>query len=256
MQRALLGLILWGGSKLLLVGLLVLMHWSQQRLRAVPAPLFRRREPVPGGTRLREAAIGLVACYALCAAPHYFSIRGQAGTSLTLNPVDGGPAERAGLLRGDRARSVDGSKVSTFEEFRDGVVETPRPVSIEVERQGRLVQLYVEKNEQNRIGVMPEPGEPLGVGAAFSMAVIKPAILIADWLRALAPWLVGEKVAMSTATEVTEWASTGKSTFLHVFGLLLTLNLLPTSLIYAVVLFADTRSRRSYQATLPSATTA
>ncbi len=255
MQPALLALILWGGSKLLLGGPLVLMHWSQQRLRSVPAPLFRRREPVPGRTRLREAGVGLVVCYALCAATHYFSIRAQAGTSLTLNPVAGGPAERAGLLRGDRARSVNGSPVSTFEEFRDDVIETPHPVSIEVEREGRLVRLHVRKNEQNLIGVIPEPGAPLGVGAAFSIAVVKPAIVIADWLSALGPLILGEKVALSGATEVRMLASAGRAAFLHIFALLVTLDLLAISLIHTVVLVADTRSRRRYQATLPSSTT-
>lgn len=244
-----LGLILWVSSKVLLPGVLVLLHWIQQRLRSVPAPLFRRREAVRGRTRLSEGVLGFVACYGLCAAVYFFSMVGQPwGYSLTLNPVEGSPAERAGLLRGDRAKSVDGTAVETFEEFRDRVAKSPGTVSIGVERQGRSVVVSVRKNEDNVIGVLPEPGEPLGAGGALARAVVAPASVTAEWVSALVRTPSGGEVRLAHTTKIGAAASGGGRMFAYVLASLMTFDLLFVVLVHAVVLVVDARARQRYQA--------
>lgn len=249
MPNAILGLILWVSSKVLLPGVLVLLHWIQQRLRSVPAPLFRRTEAVRGRTRLSEGALGFLACYGLCAAVYFFSMLGQPwGTSLTLNPVEGSPAARAGLLPGDRAKRVGGTPVETFEQFRDRVAKSPRTVSIEVERGGRRVDLSIRKNEDNVIGVVPEPGEPLDAGGALSRAVIAPASAAADWVSGLVHMLLGADVRLASSTKIGAAASGGGATSAFVLASLLTFDLLLVVFVHAVVLVVDARARQRYQA--------
>lgn len=235
-------------SKLLLAGTLVLIHLSRHRLRSVPAPLFRRREPVASRTRLSEGALGLGACYALCAAVYFFAFVGQPhGTSLTLTPVDGSPAQQAGLAPGDRARSVGGTPVKTFEDFREAVARGPKQVSIEVEREGRLVSLRITKDANNRIGAAPEPGEPLAALPALSQAVVAPAAALTSWLsmtlrsRSKAAEMAGP-IAIGTE------ASAGTASLIRVLALVMTYDLLFVGFIYVVVLVTDTRSRARYQA--------
>ena len=247
MLPVLLGVILPVISKLLLAGTLVLLHLTQQRLRSVPAPLFRRREPVAGRTRFSEGALGFGACYTVCAAFYFFALLGQpVGTSLRLRPDDGSPAQQAGLAPGDQASSVGGSPVKTFDEFREAVARSPRQVSIEVEREGRIVSLRITKDADNRIGVMPEPGEPRGVLAALSEAVIAPAVALEGWLRVMLH--PGEPVTMAGPVGLGIEATGGAYPFARVLALLMTFDLFFVVLTHIVVLAADTRSRARYRA--------
>lgn len=251
---AALSVILWLLSKVLLFGVLVLVHVSQRRLRSVPAPLFDRRTPVSARTRLGEGAVGIGAGYALCAAVFFISMVGQpTGTSLFLEPADGGPAARAGVARGDRARSVEGRSVKTFEEFRDAVASGPETISIEVERKGRAVPLRIRKDPNNRIGVASLPGEAMGAATAAAWAVRAPAGVIAEWLRAFLHLLSSDATVASGPVGIAAAASRGAVQWTNVLAWLLAKDLGLIAFVYTVVLVADTRSRSRYQAAASSA---
>lgn len=238
-----LGMTLWVAGKLLLVGLLGFMHWGRQRLRSVPPPLCQRRTPVSGATRLFEGIWGIGAGYALCAAVYFASMLGQpVGTTLVLNPAEGGPAERAGLLPGDRARSVEGTPVKSFEEFRDAVARGPESVSIEVERNGRPASLRIRKSEDNRIGVAPVPGDPMGAGAALALAVPAPALAIAEWVSLTVRAFTGD-VSIVGSAAVGAAVAGANSAWAHVLALLMTRDLVSVGCVYVVILVADARSR-------------
>jgi len=245
-----LGVILWLFSKAVLVGVLVLVHLIQRRWRSVPAPLFDRRTPVGARTRLGEGAVGVGAGYALCVAVFFVAMLGQpTGTSLFLEPVDDGPAARAGVVHGDRARSVEGRPVKTFEEFRDGVARAPETVSIEVERKGRGVPLRIRKDQDNRIGVAPLPGEAMGAATAAARAVAAPAAVLTEWLRMSLHLISGDAAGISGPVGIAVAASRGPVQWTNVLAWLMTKDFGVVVFIYLVVLVADTRSRSRYQAT-------
>lgn len=244
----LLGVALWILSKLLLAGVLVLIHGMQQRRRAVPAPLFQRTLPVPAKTRLIEGLVGCGACYALCVSAYFSAYVGQPmGASLTLNPIEGSPAETAGMSPGDHVRRVGGKPVKSFEEFREVVAKSPEPVSIEVERDGHLVPLSIRKNEKNLIGVVPEPGEPAGAGAAFARAIVAPVMFSTAMLGATVRRAVGEETPIAGPVAIGAAASGGDGRFTLMLALLMTRDLIAFMFIYLVVLVADARSRAQYQ---------
>jgi len=241
--------ILWLFSKAVLVGVLVLVHVSQRRWRSVPAPLFDRRTPVGARTRLAEGAVGVGAGYALCAAVFFASMVGQpTGISLFLEPAEGGPAARAGVAHGDLARSVEGRSVKTFEEFRDAVARGPETVSIEVERKGRTLPLSIRKDQNNRIGVAPLPGEAMGVATAAGRAVSAPAAVLTEWLRASLHLFSGAATAASGPVGIVVSASRGAVRWTNILAWLMAKDLGLVAFIYAVVLVADTRSRSRFQA--------
>lgn len=252
---AALGTIVWLAGKLVLVGLLVLMHWGRQRFRSVPAPLFERRAPVRGSTRLFEGIVGTVAGYALCAATFFASMVNEpTGTTLGLIPADDSPAEQAGLLPGDLARSVEGTAVKDFEEFRQAIERAPESVSIEVERKGRAVPLTIRKDEENRIGVMPVPGPPMGAAAALPRAVASPALFLAAWVSATVRAVAGEATEMVGFGAVGIAASESGVAWARVLALLMTQSLILITIIHVVILAADARSRARYQASTPPLT--
>lgn len=246
---AALGVILWLSSKAILGGVLVLVHLCQRRLRAVPPPLFDRRTPVRAGIRLGEGAVGVGVGYALCALVFFCSLVGRpTGTSLFLEPMEGGPAQQAGVAPGDRARSVEGKPVSSFEEFREAVARGPATVSIEVERQGRTVPLSIQKDQNNRIGVAPRPGEAMGAAAAAASAVSGPAVVLTGWLRMSLHLLSGDATAASGPVGIMAAASKGDVQWSSILAWLMAKDLGLVAFVYAVVLIADTRSRARYQA--------
>ena len=240
------------GSKLLLVGSLVLMHLGWQRRSSVPAPLLQRQTRVSAATRFREGACGLAAIYALCVAVSFLSIFGQpTGSSLVLRPVVGSPAERAGLKEGDRALSVAGVSVKSFDEFRQAVGRAPESVSIEVERKGQVLPVLLRKGADNRIGVETVPTETTGAVAALSAAVRAPAVFLIGWLRGVVGAASGT-VQMSGPVGIGAAVSAGGTEWARALALLLSKDLPLVAVIYVVVLVADTRSRSSYQATQKS----
>lgn len=249
MYPAGLGLISWMFGKLLLVGVLILMHLARRRLHAVPAPLFDRRTPIRKGTRLWEGLFGLSAAYALCATVHFVALVGQPTSStLALNPIDGGPAARAGVLAGDSARSVEGKRVKSFDEFRHAVERGPETVSIEVERKGRVVPLRIRK-DGDRIGVASVLGAPLGAAAALARALPAPAVFIFQWVTTSVGLLTGH-TTMELAGPVAIGVPTshGDGAWSGVLALLMSKDLAIVAVVYIVVLAADARSRARLQA--------
>ena len=243
---------LWGFSKAVLAGALLLVHLTQRRWRSVPPPLFDRRAPVGARTRLGEWAVGVGAGYALCAIVFFCSMVGQpTGASLFLEPMDGGPADQAGVAPGDRALSVEGRPVKTFDDFREAVARGPATLSIEVERKGRTVPLSIRKDQDNRIGVAPRPEGAMGAAAAAAAAVTGPAMLLASWLRTALQALSGE-VSMIGPAAVGLAASKDSLAGVRMLGMLMAKDFGFIALIYTVVLVADTRSRARYQAALTS----
>jgi len=185
----------------------------------------------------------------VCAVVFFFSLFGQPdGASLTLTPGEGSPAQQAGLAPGDRARSVGGAPVRTFDEFRDAVAQSPRQVSIEVEREGRLVSLRITKDADNLIGVIPGPGEPRGALAALSAAIVAPAATLKGWLSAFMRPLSGEPVEIAGSVAIGTAASGGGGRLALALALLMSYDLFFVALTYLVVLVTDTRSRARYQA--------
>ncbi len=89
-------------------------------------------------------------------------------------PIEGGPAEKAGLQRGDIVTHVDGQEVATADQLRRRVAMIPpgQKVALHVFRQGKSEVLEVEVFEQpeqmaeadfDRGGISPTPREPQGV---------------------------------------------------------------------------------------------
>ena len=243
MQMLALVVILWMGSKLLLVGTLVLLHLGWQRRSSVPAPLLERQTRVSAATRLREGAFGLTAIYALCVAASFVSSFGQpTGSSLVLRPVAGSPAVRAGLMEGDRARSVAGVSVKSFDEFRQAVAGAPESVSIEVERKGQVLSLLLRKDADNRIGVETVPTETVGAIAALSAAVRAPAVFVSGWIRGVVG-AFSETVEVAGPVAIGAAVSSGGARWIQALALLLSKDLPIVAIVYVVVLVADTRSR-------------
>ncbi len=243
------GVILWAAGKLALLGLLVLLHWARRRLHSVPPPLFQRRAPVAGSARLFEGMAGVGAGYALCAATFFAGmVSTPAGATLSLIPAQGGPAEQAGVLRGDVAHSVEGTAVKSFDEFRQAVQRAPESVSIEVERNGRVVPLSVRKNEHNLIGVAPMPGPSMAAATALPRAIAAPAQVLAAWVSSAVRSLAGEATETAGIVGFGSVVSGGNVPWTPVLALLMAKNLGPVALVYVVILAADARSRARYQA--------
>ncbi|HET9933038.1 MAG TPA: PDZ domain-containing protein [Polyangiaceae bacterium] len=80
-------------------------------------------------------------------------VSGHAEPTLSVEVIPG-PAKRAGLQSGDRIVSVDGKKLTSFEELRGEIQRRPGERRLELDRGGQPLTLLVTP-EDGRIGVMP-----------------------------------------------------------------------------------------------------
>ena len=133
-------------------------HW-------VVAATFRRsllRSPYVWTARwpnkLAVWIAGPALCYLLTAVSAFPYLRAQGPPSLTVEVVSGAPANRAGIVDGDRMIAIDGRQLAHWEDVRPKVQSAyDRPLDVELERAGRKLHVSVTPVE-GKIGVTPRPG--------------------------------------------------------------------------------------------------
>jgi len=160
---------------------------------------FRRFDaPVKGMPRWARPAIvcaGAIAVYLVTSL--FFAAGIHVGGDVTvsndgtIDVVQGGPAERAGVRDGDRITRIAGRAVHTWQEVPALVREHGRSVPLEVvlERDGheqtRMVEPIIEEHGA-RIGVGPAGrAVDVGVGAAIGRGLVYPAQLVSEVARTL-----------------------------------------------------------------------
>jgi membrane-associated protease RseP (regulator of RpoE activity) len=148
-------------------------------VRALSARAEESYFHTPAARRLAWRLSGPVAAYALATALAFLMVRanGQPAPSTVLVPIEGGPAEAAGLRSGDRIVAIDGVAPSDWPDVQRLVTAAGpgRPVVLSVVREGATLSLSVTTNATSRIGigrvptgvVVPSVGQALRVAAAM-----------------------------------------------------------------------------------------
>lgn len=121
-------------------------------------------------------------------------------TTVVKNAFEGDPAQKAGIMAGDKIVEAEGAPVTDWLKFRELVLKRPNTaVPIVVERKGERVPLVVTpvpsgKAGEGRIGLEPEAkSSPIPVGRAASLAVKLPAKVVGDLLTGLTNWVRGRE---------------------------------------------------------------
>ena len=224
--------------------LLVAYHAAVYRWFRVPPPLVARTRPLTAMRALVVALVGATLCYLVPVAlfvPYAADAGIPDGTAL--NPVSGGPAEKAGLRSGDRALAIDEHPVATFEQLRTRVMAGGDRVALRYEREGEVRSVTIEKNDQGMIGVQ-SARRKLSLVEALPEAFVMPARVVAYRLYDDAAQMSGPVAIVSTN------ARDAQRQFLAFFAVLLSLNLGTLYLCYGLAVVLDLRARANYQARL------
>jgi len=109
---------------------------------------------------------------------------------------EGGPAEEAGLMAGDRVVEIDGVPVATWIDLARAMHERPeREVDLLVERGGSRTGVKVTPERRGDIGLIGihQPTEIVSLAphVAALAALAKCAGLVTDTLAALGGWIAG-----------------------------------------------------------------
>ncbi len=106
----------------------------------------------------------------------------------TVNVIDDGAADSAGVEDGDTIVEVEGKAINTWDELREGVSAHPeQEITVVVEREGTRIPLKMTPqkapNEPERgiIGVgLKEKRRDVGAGEAAKLAVTRPPLVVRD----------------------------------------------------------------------------
>jgi regulator of sigma E protease len=153
--------------------------------------------------RIVTIMAGSLANY-LCASVLFFAgliIGGEmVHTTIVKDVFKGDPADKAGLVVGDKIVEAEGAPVTDWLKFRELVLKRPNvAVPIVVERSGARVPLVVTpvasgKSGEGRIGLGPEAkSSPIPVGRAATLAVKLPARVVGSLLTGLTNWVRGRE---------------------------------------------------------------
>ncbi len=212
------------------------------------------RASLPRRLAVRTAgplAIYLVAAGLFAAA---FSLSGATGTRVTV--VLGGPADRAGLLHGDRVTAVDGDRTTTFAEVRERVLAAARgaTVTISVDRDGVRRRFVVAPDPEGRVGLQSsEEVVDVPLGDSVARGLTQPFVVLATWTGTVARGLSGRIEPGEAVGPVADVAAAREAPsprqrmapVLAMFGYLCAVPW-PMFLLYAVVTttISELRSRR------------
>jgi membrane-associated protease RseP (regulator of RpoE activity) len=131
-----------------------------------------------------------------------------------------GPAEKAGLLDGDRIVAVDGRSVGEWDAVRAALAgREGSSVRLIIKRGDDIIQLAVQPGERGIIGVQPIPERhPATAGGAFAYAVRLPVTLIgAVFATAFSNETVEKVGLVGTARETGRPRPFGDRIFLFAF---------------------------------------
>jgi hypothetical protein len=234
-------------APLLLPLLLAGLHFLLWRFARQPAPLLRREQPVSRPGRLLTGALGIGACYLLCALVAFAALRTTPReTTLTLDVLPGGPAAEAGVRSGDIARGIDGRRISRFDEFVDGVRKGGSTVALDLERDGKPTRVVVTKSPEGKVGVTSRlTTAPAGRAAAQALAL--PAQYIAHMASTTAEKITGSNEAsLAGPVGIARSMARHDDGALRVLALLLSRDLPKVALVYILVLGLDGYARRRY----------
>lgn len=155
--------------------------------------------------------------------------------------MEGGAAESAQMLSGDRIVAIDGKPVEKWNEMRDIILAHPNEtLAIEIERAGERKTLRVTpepkgENGGGIIGVRPERA-PMPVGEAVEQAIVQPAMIVGLTVVSIARMIQGEGEGQLTGPigimrETKRAAERGLPVYLSIVGFLSTsvgfFNMLP-----------------------------
>jgi hypothetical protein len=232
------------GLPLVLAG----MHLALWRWRRHPGPLHQRALPVSGRARAACAVLGVALSYGTCALLYFAAFRLEPSvSSLTVDPLPGGPAHQAGVRPGDRARGIDGQRVDTFQQLTDGIKRGGERVELELERDGQVRRVVVVKHASGKVGLQSRL-TTMPLGNAAGQAIEAPGRLVAMYLGRWVAAIMGDEV-MNVAGPVALMKRPAGS-YLSDLAALLSVVLPKVVLAYLVLLAIDTRARRHYQASL------
>jgi membrane-associated protease RseP (regulator of RpoE activity) len=235
------------GLPIVLVG----MHLALWRLWRHPAPLFQRERAVCTGARVVCAVLGVGFIYLACAVVAFVALTTEpSAITTTLEPLRGGPADRAGVRGGDRAVRIDGQPVTTFEDFRAGIKRGGETVELRLERDSQMRRVTVTKGAMGQIGVTGR-FVTMARAEALGKALALPARTAAAYLQAWFEAMTGRQQPAFMGP-VAIAAMAGRRSFFSSWASLLSSTLPRVALAYLVLLLIDTRARRRYQASLRS----
>jgi regulator of sigma E protease len=112
--------------------------------------------------------------------------------------LEGYPAERAGLQKGDLVLTINASKVSNWEELVKDIVSSPGDVDVEYKRAGEVFTTTMPLSKDKKIGVALEP---VYEKAGFILSVKVAAHQCYYW-TALSLKTIGEKLWARQAPDV------------------------------------------------------
>jgi membrane-associated protease RseP (regulator of RpoE activity) len=155
------------------VGLLALARLLLRRASKPAATSWRARLGVP----ITATAASYLAAAVLCTAAALLAGGPYVPPNeldATVRVVPGSPADEAGLVDGDRIVSLDGAPVAHFAELAPRIQASEGPVTVELERSGRVWTVFVQPRE-GRIGVQAvRRQQPLGFVDAVAVGLRTP----------------------------------------------------------------------------------
>jgi hypothetical protein len=210
----------------LAIALLVISAYGAGRLTAklVGLSSFRLFDVRAPGSHYRRFIVFLgcaLAPLATCVVAMFLGVfaSGQSYGTNRVEVIPGSPAERGGLLNGDRVIAVDGQATPDFDMVKSIIRSRATPHMLSVERNGGRQNLTVAPDAQGKVGLTAIMQERrASVSEAFSQAVRTPWSV---WGAILSPARKAELVGpIGIVRAVADARAPNFGAYVHLVGLL------------------------------------